>query len=168
MPITPLHFGPGLIAGAAFGPRFGLMGFLVSQVLLDLEPGIKMLGLEPEGVGLHTEHLWSLAPWYIARATSLAWLLGIILAKLRPERFSRPRAWVELFGAIIGVVSHLLLDAIYHSDVAANLGLPGLNGLVSQGVLDGALAITLVVGLALLRYKSSTAGTGYLYSFRIK
>lgn len=143
MPITPLHFGPGVLARAAIGPRFGLAGYLISQVLLDLEPGLKLFGLIPEGIGLHTLHTLAVAPLYVAATLWVAWGWRQVRAANTPPPFS-----TEVLGATVGVALHLALDALYHSDVAAGLGFPGASALVPREVLDGGLAFLLLASIA--------------------
>lgn len=43
MPFTPFHFGLGALAKAVAPTRISFAGFALSQVVMDLEPGIKML-----------------------------------------------------------------------------------------------------------------------------
>jgi len=147
MPITPLHFGPGVLARAAIGPRFGLAGYLVSQVLLDLEPGLKLFGLMAEGVGLHTLHTLAVAPLYVAATLWLVWGWRQVRSESAPQPF-----WTEMLGATVGVASHLALDALYHIDVAAGLGYPGVSALVPREVLDGSLAVMLLASLVAAYY----------------
>lgn len=144
MPITPLHFGPGVLARAAIGPRFGLAGYLVSQVLLDLEPGLKLFGLMAEGIGLHTLHTLAIAPLYVAATLWVVWGLRQIRTASAQQPF-----WTEVLGATIGVASHLALDALYHVDVAAGLGYPSASALVPREVLDGTLALVLLASLGI-------------------
>lgn len=144
MPITPLHFGPALLARAAFGPRFGLAGYLVSQVLLDLEPGLKLFGLMAEGIGLHTLHTLAAAPLYVAATLWLVWGWRQIRTASAKQPF-----WTEVLGSTVGVASHLALDALYHVEVAAGLGYPGASALVPREVLDGTLALMLLASLGI-------------------
>jgi len=167
VPITPLHFGPALIARAALGPRFGLLGFLVSQVLLDLEPGLKLFGFADEGAGLHEWHTWALAPafalvaWVLAVGTQ--WVMRRVGQRLvfvgQRLAWLRSSSWSEAGGAIVGVVSHLLLDAVYHADVAAAVGLPGAWGLVPQSTIDLSLLALLPISAVILWHKCR-ASTG--------
>lgn len=146
MPITPLHFGPALLLKRAAGHRFSLLTFTASQVLLDIEPGLKLLGFIPESGGLHVWHTWSMGAGIAAVAALGAWLV----LRLRGQN---PSAWISATSAALGVLSHLALDSIYHADVAAGLGYPGLCGVVPQGWLDAGLLIALVAGWWILDKK---------------
>lgn len=149
MPITPLHLGPALLLKRAAGSKFDLAAFIIAQVLLDLEPVLKILGLIPAQGGLHLGHTWSTgAGVVLAAAAASAW-------GCRWVGLQNPTAWSSMLGAALGVLSHLVLDAAYHADVAAGLGLPELNGVVSQGWLDGGLLVVLVAGLVLLLDKTT-------------
>jgi membrane-bound metal-dependent hydrolase YbcI (DUF457 family) len=136
-----------VLARAAIGPRFGLAGYLVSQVLFDLEPGLKLFGLIPEGIGLHTLHTLAVAPLYVAAALWVVWGWRQIRTASALQPF-----WTEVLGATVGVVSHLVLDALYHIDVAAGLGYPGASELVPPEVLDGGLAVMLLASLVTIYY----------------
>lgn len=150
MPITPLHLGPALLLKRAAGSRFSLVAFIVAQVLLDLEPVLKILGLLPAQGGLHLSHTWSTgAGVVLAAAAASAWGCRWV-GRSRWVGRPNPTAWSSVLGAALGVLSHLVLDAVYHADVAAGLGLPVLSGVVSQGWLDAGLLVALVAGLVLL------------------
>lgn len=79
-------------------------------------------------------------------SVAVAW--GYCWARHRPGR-----VWAEVLGATFGVVSHLLLDALYHADVSAALGFPVMSAWVPRAALDGALAAATFAGLALLYKK---------------
>lgn len=139
MPITCLHFGPALLLKRVAGNQLNLKTFAIAQVLLDMEPGLKLIGLLPEGAGLHTGHTWALGGYMVITSVVGFWLV-------RCSRGATPSAWKSGLSAVFGVVSHLLLDGIYHADVAAGLGLQELSGVVPQGWLDGVLLVALLVG----------------------
>ena len=162
MPITPLHFGPALLLKRAAGPRFSLSAFVLSQVLLDIEPGLKLLGLLPEGAGLHVGHTWAVGAGVAVGAAVLGLGLGRVLGLSVCQgmglrlglRGQLPRFWIAGLSAAVGVVSHLLLDAVYHADVAASIGLPGLSQVVPPLALDAALLVALVLGLVAMTVSS--------------
>lgn len=139
MPITPLHFCPALLIKRAAGCGFSLTAFLTTQVLLDIEPGLKLLGLLPESGGLHVGHNGATGAGVAAIAAVSTWLVLRL-------RCNRPTFWISAASAAIGVASHLVLDSIYHADVAASLGLLRLSGVVPQGWLDAGLLLALAAG----------------------
>ncbi len=153
MPITPLHFGPALLLKRAAGQKFSLVAFLAAQVLLDLEPGLKLTGLLPEGAGLHLSHTWTTGA-VVGLVAAVVGGCGWRRGKGLRLRGQTPRLWISTTSAAVGVVSHLLLDGLYHADVAAGLGCPGLSGVVPQGWLDTALLVALVVGLVTMTLSS--------------
>lgn len=141
MPITPLHFGPALLLKRTAGRRFCITAFLTTQVLLDIEPGLKLFGLLLESGGLHVGHTVSTGAGIAAVTAASTWLMLRLWGK-------SPTLWISAASAALGVASHLVLDGIYHADVAAGLGFRGLYGVVPQGWLDGVLLVALVAGLA--------------------
>lgn len=143
MPVTPLHFGPAFLLKRAAGRWFSLIAFTASQFLFDVEPGLKLFGLIPEGAGLHVGHTWQIGA--VVAAISVG--VGLMFARSNPHQL-----WAAVSGAIFGIVTHLLLDAIYHSDVATSALLPSMFGLISRGALDSALLLMAFIG-ALLLYK---------------
>lgn len=147
MPITPLHLGPALLLKRAAGSKFDLAAFIIAQALLDAEPVLKILGLIPAHGSLHLSHTWPTgAGVVLVAAAASAWGCLWLVQK-------SPTAWSSGAGAALGVLSHLVLDAVYHADVAVGLGLPGLSGVVSQGWLDAWLLVALVAGLAVSKVR---------------
>lgn len=110
---------------------------------------------------------WFLAPAFVVLAWALA-AVGQRLLQCTGHRlvfvgqrlgWLRSGSWSEAVGAVVGVVSHLLLDSLYHVDVAANVYLPGAVGLVSQSALDLSLLALLPISAAILWHKTR-ANTG--------
>ncbi|KRA72937.1 hypothetical protein ASD78_15095 [Lysobacter sp. Root667] len=115
MPFTPIHLGPGLAFKAIGGRRFSFMVFGGAQVLMDIEP---LLGILRGWPVLHgpTHTVWGALPIGL-----LAGAIGrpISAACLRSLRIPHaPFTWPASFaGALLGTYSHVLLDAIMHSDL---------------------------------------------------
>lgn len=152
MPLTPLHIGPALLLKQAAGQKFSLPAFLAAQMLLDLEPGLKLLGLIKNRDDLHAWHTWTTGAGVVVLATVVGVLVGA--GRWGWWRSPSPTAWISGLSAAVGVVSHLLLDGLYHADVAAGLGCPGLSGVVPQGWLDVVLLVALVVGFVAMTLSS--------------
>ncbi len=158
MPFTPLHLGPGATFKAIGGRHFSFMVFGGSQVLMDIEPLIGILMGKPILHGYtHT----------IVGASIIGMVAALIgkpisayaLTLLRIPHYSF--TWLAAFsGALVGTFSHILLDAVMHSDMRPWWPFSNANGLlyivsiehlhlacVALGVL-GTLAIS---GRVLLR-----------------
>ena len=129
--------------------HFSFLAFASAQVVIDLESGYNMyLDRYPVHRFLHT-----LPGGLFAAAT-------VILLLLSVRRFApQTRQWRELApiavttGAVIGSVSHSLLDAMMHSDVRlfGPWGATGhLMGLVSLPVLHIGCTATGLLGAAIL------------------
>jgi hypothetical protein len=126
MPFTPFHFGPAAAVKAALGRRFSFSVFVFSQVLIDVEPGLRMLaGADELHPHLHTYVgatavallsvlpgrricEWALRFWNRNLSEQQARWLGVDPA-IPPLA-----AWC---GALIGAYSHIVLDSIMHADL---------------------------------------------------
>jgi LexA-binding, inner membrane-associated putative hydrolase len=154
MPITPFHMGPGLLVKAVGGRHVSLMVFGVSQVVMDIEPLVRMirddvvlhgfthtyLGAALVGlvsmvvgrpVGQSVLDRWVPDP----RSAFESWLRG-------PKRISWPAAGV---GAFVGAYSHVVLDSMMHADLRPLAPFSETNALLSI-ISAGALHVGCVLG----------------------
>lgn len=156
MPFTPFHMGFGLAAKAAAGNRLGLIAFGLSQVLMDIEPGVRML------LGTADLHGWSHTVLGAAAIAALAtwWSRGLVrlLAgrwndEVRhygqnwlgvPGAFSWP---VAALGAVVGTISHLGLDGLMHADMRPFAPFSDLNPLLGLVAHDAVYTAMVVMGL---------------------
>lgn len=120
MSLTPLHIG----AGYGLRKKMSYGAFIATNILMDLPVVVAVLNdllgdSSPPGGGIHDLHTVG----YAAVVAIVVWLA------------LRTRAAV--IGAVAGVASHLLIDAIYHPDVMPEWG---LYGLISQNAMDLLLA----------------------------
>jgi hypothetical protein len=132
MPLTPLHLGPGLAAKVVGGRFFSLTAYIIANVLIDVEPGVKVLigTLEP----LHTLHTTEAGLVFAIAAT--------VAAVLPPFRCS----WIaSALGSAVGIATHLFFDALFHYDVAQNFGVPDLALLFPPTMLEIWLAMMIMV-----------------------
>jgi hypothetical protein len=126
MPVTPLHMGPALAAKAVCGRHFSLLVFAFSQVVIDVEPLIRILrgdavlhGFTHTYLGATLLGVFSLfagrpvCEWLLRyfradpRSAFLGWLHGA-------DTISWTAAAVSSFA---GVWSHVFFDSIMHSDM---------------------------------------------------
>lgn len=145
MPFTPFHLGPA-IAFKALGRRnFSFMVFGGAQVLMDIEPLIGIIQNKPVLHGYTHTLLGALIIGMFAA------LIGKPVSEWVLRLFRQKRceiSWKASFaGALIGTFSHILLDAVMHSDM--NPWWPLLNGNGMLGVITVAQlhVLCLVLGL---------------------
>jgi len=115
VPFTPFHLGPGALFKAIGGQRFSFMVFGGSQVLMDVEPLVRIIRGDAilHGVS-HT-----LAGAFVVAMVSTAVARPMTNAALRYSGISdHPVGWiVALVSAFVGTYSHIGLDAMMHSDM---------------------------------------------------
>lgn len=119
MPFTPFHLGVGVLAKAVAGKRFSFAVFAGAQVLMDIEPGVKMLA--DIGGPLHGP----------SHTIAGALLLAIAVTFLAEAwKHYGPAEYVRRLGdlrfdtivvsAVFGTLSHIALDAMMHVDMGLN------------------------------------------------
>ena len=119
MPFTPFYMGPGILVKAILQGSFSLMVFGWAQIVMDIQPLLVLI----TGDG----HLHGFSHTFVG-ATLLAifsalsgkYLSEFGLKVLRISRKSNPIIikWkVVYISAFVGTYSHVLLDAVMHSDV---------------------------------------------------
>lgn len=129
MPVTPLHFGPALLAKKLSPDHFSLGAFAVTQVVIDTESVSNiLLDRWPVHAHLHTV-AGSLVVALVVIAVAKAPLSAInrwaarrveggdrVAPQLR--RSLRPITWTGLIvGALFGALTHILLDGFMHADM---------------------------------------------------
>jgi membrane-bound metal-dependent hydrolase YbcI (DUF457 family) len=115
MPFTPFHLGPGLATKALAGRRFSFMVFGGTQVLMDIEPLVRLYLNTPVVHG-YTHTLPGALIVGIVAALSGKPISSFVLSRLDIPHY--PLTWsVSWASALIGSLSHVILDAIMHDDV---------------------------------------------------
>jgi hypothetical protein len=147
MPFTPFHLGVGAVCKAGLGERFSFMVFGGSQVLMDLEPGIKLIiGTAPLHGPSHT----------LAGAVVIglvATLIGKPVSEFALRLIGYPDSRISWAAsgaaAFAGTLSHIGLDAIMHADMhpwAPIAQSNGLLGLITMRTLHWACVMLGVLG----------------------
>jgi hypothetical protein len=154
MPVTPFHFGIGLL-GKGIAPRtVSLSAFVASQIVIDCESAYFLLVARewPVHRVLHT----------FALATPVGALVGVGLwAVVGRIRWPPGRAWLRndcallpaIVGGLLGGLTHPLLDGIMHADIQPFRPFSEANPLyqaVGLGPLHLACVLAGLIGLALL------------------
>lgn len=149
MPFTPYHFGAAAAIHSASPARVSFLAFCGANVLIDLEPLYYILTHQwPLHRYLHT----FLGALFIAAATCA---IGIACQRLaRKVKLPNPFGWQQLgpramaAGALLGTLTHVLLDGLTHVDIrpfAPFTNANPLRGHVSHGQVQ---VLCLYLGLA--------------------
>jgi hypothetical protein len=125
MPFTPFHFGPGNALKALFPREFSLTTFCAAQVMIDLEPGYHLLHGDDYAHGWAHTYLGAI----LVAAFTIVFAVGPIrwLHRRVGETSNFPFArwftctnlsWrVLATSALVGTLSHVLMDSVMHADV---------------------------------------------------
>jgi hypothetical protein len=158
MPFTPYHLGPGAAFKAIGGSRFSLLIFAGSQVLMDIEPLVRILRRD---LVLHGPSHTVLGALAIGVA---AGVVGRPISEfaLRVTGIGhRPITWPVAFAsAFLGTYSHIVLDGMMHADINPLWPfVPGnpLLGAISLGALHVACVLSGSLGIGALGLRGMLA-----------
>lgn len=116
MPFTLFHLGPGAVFKGIGGKYFSFMVFGGSQVLIDIEPGIRILSGDIEFHGPTHTILGAIVIGTVAA------LIGKPISEfvLKLLRIAHARiSWTaSASGAYIGTLSHVFFDGLTHTDMS--------------------------------------------------
>jgi hypothetical protein len=123
MPFTPYHFGAGALAKSIAPRHFSFTAFAVSNVLIDVEPLVRMLGLLDDTILHGPTHTFPGAVVIAAVTLPAIRLWDRAAAALRLTGLRPPTVptWMVLTSALVGTVSHVILDGMMHADMADHL-----------------------------------------------
>lgn len=146
LPFTLFHLGPGALFKGVGRDRFSFMIFGGSQVLIDLEPGYRMI------VGDSVLHGPSHTIGGALVIGTIATLMGKPISEfvLRLFRFPWPSISWRTAGlsAFLGTFSHLFFDAIMHSDMTPWAPFGDSNVLLGWITLRSLHILCVVLGIA--------------------
>ncbi len=118
MPFTPFHMGPGIVVKAFLQGGFSLMVFGWSQIVMDIQPLIVLISGEGHLHGFsHTYVGATLLAIFSAVTGKYLAQIGLYVLGLNSQWQVKIGWWVAFLSAVIGTFSHVLLDAIMHTDV---------------------------------------------------
>ena len=144
MPFTPFHLGFGAVVKAIVPARFSFLIFAGSQVLMDIEPGVRML---QDSAILHGPSHTYLGALVVG---SVAAILGkpiteFVLRQFKVRNYELTWQSVRI-SSLVGTFSHVLLDSIMHVDMVPFLPFTDGNPLI--GLIEvGLLHLLLTVGV---------------------
>ena len=165
MPVTPFHFGAGLLAKGLLPRHLSFLAFVVSQVVIDCETAYYLL----------LKHEWPFHRWAhtllvggavgaaVGLVTSVAARFGLKLlgSRWQVPDLSEAAVAPAVLGGLVGGLSHSLLDAVMHDDVHPLRPFSDANPLLtllSLPLLHLALMAAAVAGVALLALKRERLG----------
>jgi hypothetical protein len=128
MPITPLHFGFALPFKILRGERMSVTAFCLTNCVMDVEPVVKIIFDIPGDLHSATHSLFGVGMitlWF-------AFATICICRAMQWGDESRDLAYAE--GIFFGGFSHLLLDAMVHTDVHPFAPLTNWNPLYFDGM----------------------------------
>ena len=118
MPVTPFHFGPGVLFHAVAPRKISFIAFVAANCITDIESVYNVLrGNFPVHRFLHT---------FVGAALVAAMTVALFMAMRRLARNIRLPNWFEwqqltlpavIVGALLGSYSHIVLDGIMHADM---------------------------------------------------
>ena len=143
MPVTPFHFGPGLLLKAAAPRALSLTAFAAANVVIDVESAVNLVaGRHPVHATLHT----------LPAATAVGLLVGLGLSGLGVLRRRSDSAELALrpalVGGLLGGATHPLLDGVMHGDIRPFLPLTGANPLLGAVGLGALHLLCVAAGAA--------------------
>ena len=159
MPVTPFHFGPGFLIKSVFVGRFSFRIFVLSNIIIDLEPLYFIL-----------TNQWPLHRFFHTYLGATVIAMGCVMVG-RPICYQLTNIWnmilknvpinsekistsALVMSAFIGTYSHVFLDSIMHRDLRPFAPWANSNGLlhiVSYGQLHLFCFLAGVVGIAIYR-----------------
>jgi hypothetical protein len=156
MPFTPFHMGAAMVIKPTAGTRFSIIAFGLAQILIDIEPGIRML------IGsdlLHGPSHTIIGAILIAAVASLVapWFASKIVERWNHEVRYHKLGWLTeqehtskssaIFGAFFGTFSHLALDSLMHHDIHPLEPFSNANPLIGLVTHDGVYQLCVVMGM---------------------
>ena len=149
MPLTPFHFGPGLLIAVIFLRRLDLITVLIASVIVDIEPFIVLLfGLNYPLHGFFHSFLGGS-------------LVAIVLAGFiyHVYRYFEKKVLLRkiVISSFAGVHLHILLDSFLYLDIKP-FYLSGINpfyGLVSSSQVYMFCVVSFIIGSVAIIYLKS-------------
>lgn len=118
MPLTPFHFGPGLLIGLLFLSFLDFPTFLIASVIIDVEPILVLtFGMDYPLHGFFHSFLGGTFVAFLLTAvmSRVRESLSPLLSFFRLERQSTFRT--ILLASLSGIYVHILLDSRMHPDI---------------------------------------------------
>jgi hypothetical protein len=110
--------GPGILIKAFMQTSFSLMVFGWTQIVMDIQPLIVMITGEGHLHGFTHTYVGAILIALVSALTGKYLSeIGLRVLRVTPPNGMNIKWWVVFLSAIIGSLSHVLLDSLMHSDV---------------------------------------------------
>ncbi len=156
MPFTPFHLGVGIAAKAVAPRLISFQVFALTQVAMDIEPGLRM------AQGNEVLHGWThtlVGAVPVAVASAMVWkmLEGRRIWRWTFEPIDASMLWTTAF---VGTWSHVLLDALIHRDMASTRSILALEGATpfTHEATEFMCLLMATAGVALLALRYGPSG----------
>lgn len=156
MPFTPFHMGAAMLVKPGAGASFSVIAFGLAQIVIDIEPGIKLArGSDVLHGPSHTILVAILvaaivaliSPWVVSRFVR-RWNQEVRHHKLDWLAETEQVSWTAaISGALFGTLSHLVLDSLVHHDIRPLAPFSNANPLVGLVSHDGIYQLCVVMGV---------------------
>lgn len=126
MPFTPFHMGPGTASKAVAGRYFSLTVFGYTQIVMDIEPLLRMLRADAVLHGFTHTYSGALliavfcvyTGKFCTQVLKRIWNFLTNIGWLTCLQIQSTISWtVAISGAFIGTFSHVFLDSFMHADM---------------------------------------------------
>ena len=149
MPITPFHFGPGVLVSVASRSKVSFLAFAATNVLIDVESLYNMVTGQPR---IHTFFHTYLGSTLAAAVVVVVFLpVRWAALKLPPWQvlaWRRLSVAAVLLGSLVGAWSHVLFDSVMHGDITPLAPFSNANGLYRIVPLEALHLFCVVAGIA--------------------
>ena len=154
MPVTPFHFGLGVLAKGVAPRAVSVSAFVVSQVVIDLETGYYLF-LAQEWPVHRWAHTFAFGSLIGVAAGVVTWAIASKWHRASQARLIAADCGLGqcLAGGLIGGATHPLLDGVMHADVMPFLPFAAGNpflGTLALGALHLLCVLAGIAGLVLL------------------
>ena len=125
MPFTPFHVGPAFLLKTAIDKRISVTSFSVSQIVMDIEPLIRMIRGDAILHGITHTYLAAL-PLGVLSYFITRMFLKFFIYRSNASTKQANLNWLSLsvstkkcvfFSALLGTISHVFFDSIMHFDI---------------------------------------------------
>ena len=118
MPFTPLHMGPGIVLKLILQSSFSLMVFGWAQIVMDIQPLFVMITGEGHLHGFSHTYIGAvLLAAFAALSGKYLGEFGLKMLAISPGEIITISWSVSILSALIGTLSHVLIDSMMHSDL---------------------------------------------------